>query len=229
MNYIWFCIILASIICAAFTGKAADVVNAVMAGAQKSVEVALYLAGVMAFWLGIMKIAEKSGFVNLIAKALTPVAGKLFNVPAGNPAVGDIAMNFASNAFGLSNAATPIGIKAMNELQKLNKDKNSASNDMCTLLAMNTAGFQVVPATVIAVLAAFGSKNPAQIIVPTLIVTSFTFVFALVVVKILEKLTPPQSEEENDKNCCRDAVRVAYTFANPDNFDLRDCKKNTGV
>ena len=103
-------------------------------------------------------------------------------------------MNFTANAFGLSNAATPMGLKAMEELQKLNKEKKSASNAMCTLLAMNTAGFQIVPATEIAVLASFGAKNPTEIVLPTVIVTTFAFVSALVIVKILEKLTPPQKE-----------------------------------
>jgi spore maturation protein A len=196
MNYIWFSIILISIICAAYTGKIDAVVSSVLTGAQKSVEIALYLAGIMAFWLGIMKIAEKSGLVTLIAKWLTPVAKKLFpDVPENNPAIGDIAMNFTANAFGLSNAATPIGIEAMKELQKLNKDKNSASNDMCTLLAMNTAGFQIVPASVIAVLAAYGAKKPTEIIIPTLIVTSVSFISALIIVKALERFSSPQIAE----------------------------------
>ncbi len=193
MNYIWFLIILVSIISAAFTGKTDALVNAILSGAQKSIEIAIYLAGIMAFWLGIMKIAEKSGLVDLIAKALTPVARMLFpEVPKDSPVIGDIAMNFTANAFGLSNAATPIGIQAMKELQKVNQDKDSASNAMCTLLAMNTAGFQIVPATVIAVLASCGAKNPTFIIFPTLIVTSIAFVSAIVIVKILEKLTKPQ-------------------------------------
>ncbi|HIU87072.1 TPA: hypothetical protein IAD52_08885 [Candidatus Spyradomonas excrementavium] len=195
MNYIWFFIIFISIVCAAFTGRIDAVVRAVLEGAQKSVEVALYLAGIMAFWLGIMRIAEKSGVVGFIAGLLTPIARRLFpEIPEGSPAIGDIAMNFTANAFGLSNAATPMGLKAMEELQKLNKEKKSASNAMCTLLAMNTAGFQIVPATVIAVLASFGAKNPTEIVLPTLIVTTFAFVSALVIVKILEKLTPPQKE-----------------------------------
>lgn len=198
MNYIWFLIILISIVSAMYTGKIDAVVNAVLTGAQKSIEIALYLAGIMAFWLGIMKIAEKSGLVGLIAKGLTPFAKLLFpDLPKGSPAVGDIAMNFTANAFGLANAATPIGIKAMNELQKLNKDKDSASNDMCTLLAMNTAGFQLVPTTVIAILAACGSKNPTDIIFPTLIVTSIAFTFALIVVKVLEKLFPAQEVSDD--------------------------------
>ena len=193
MNYIWFLIILISIVSAAFTGRIEAVVNAVISGAQKAVEVAIYLAGIMAFWLGVMKIAEKAGLVAFISKLLEPVAKKLFpDVPKDNSAIGDIAMNFTANAFGLSNAATPIGIEAMKKLQNLNKDKDSASNDMCTLLAMNTAGWQIVPATVIAVLAACGEKNPAVIILPTLIVTTITFVFAIVIVKVLEKFWTPQ-------------------------------------
>lgn len=196
MNYIWFLIILVSIVCAAFTGKIDDVVNSILKGAQKSIEIAIYLAGIMAFWLGIMKIAEKSGLVEKIADLLAPAAKFLFpDIPKDNPAIGDIAMNFTANAFGLSNAATPMGIKAMEELQKLNKDKKSASNDMCTLLAMNTAGFQIVPTTVIAVLVAFGSKNPTAIVLPTLLVTSTAFISAIIIVKILQRLSPPQKTE----------------------------------
>lgn len=204
MNYIWLFLILISLISAAYTGKIDETVNAIWSGCSKTVEIALYLTGIMAFWLGIMKIAEKSGLVELIAKALTPVAKKLFpSIPENSPAIGDIAVNFSANMFGLSNAATPIGIKAMQELQKFNKDKNSASNDMCTLLAMNTAGFQLVPATVIAVLMSCGCKNPTVIILPTLLVTSIAFVFALVCVKVLEKLTPPQTEgsSETEAGC----------------------------
>lgn len=193
MNYVWFFIIFISIISAVYTGKVDAMVNAIWDGAQKAIEVALYLAGIMAFWLGIMKIAEKSRLVDCIAKLLTPFARKLFpDVPKDNPAIADIAMNISANAFGLANAATPIGIKAMEELQKLNKDKTSASNSMCTLLAMNTTGFQIIPATVIAILAACGSKNPTEIVLPTLIVTTITFLFAIVIVKVLEKVMPPQ-------------------------------------
>lgn len=202
MNYIWFLIILVSIISAAYTGRIDAVVNSIMTGAQKSIEVGLYLAGIMAFWLGIMKIAEKSGLVNKIAELITPIAKLLFpDVPKDNPAIGDIAMNFTANAFGLSNAATPIGIEAMKKLQKLNKDKESASNDMCTLLAMNTAGWQIVPTTVIAVLAACGSKNPTEIVFPTLIVTTIAFVSAIVGVKVLERVWAPQNLKVSEEVC----------------------------
>lgn len=201
MNYIWFLIILISVISAAYTGRIDAVVNSVMTGAQKSIEIGLYLAGIMAFWLGIMKIAEKSGLVSSIARLITPVAKKLFpDVPDNDPVIGDIAMNFTANAFGLSNAATPMGIEAMKKLQKLNKDKESASNDMCTLLAMNTAGWQIIPATVIAVLVSCGSKNPAEIVFPTLIVTTIAFVSAIIVVKVLERVWTPQTLKKEPHN-----------------------------
>ena len=199
MNYIWFFIVLISIVIGSINGKLDDVVNSMLSGAQKSIEVTLYLMGIMAFWLGIMKIAEKSGCIKFLAKLIKPILIKLFpDLKDNNSVIGNIALNFTANAFGLSNAATPIGIKAMEEMQKENKDKKSASNSMCTLLAMNTAGFQLIPATVIAILVANGDKNPTNIILPTLIVTSVSFIFAIIIVKILEKVWTPQKEESKN-------------------------------
>ncbi len=193
MNYIFYFLIVISIIAGAINGRLTDVVNAILSGAELSVKVAFSLIGIMAFWLGMMKIAEKSGLVELIAKIIKPVTKHLFKeIPEESPAIGDIAMNFSANALGLANAATPIGIKAMEELQKLNKDKKSASNAMCMLLAMNTAGFQLIPATVIAVLIGIGYKNPTEIIAPTLLVTSITFLSAITLAKIFEKFWKPQ-------------------------------------
>lgn len=201
MNYIWFFIILVSIISAAVTGRMENLINAVLNSAQKAIEVAIYLAGIMAFWLGIMRIAEKSKLVNLISKFLSPAAKFLFpSVPKDSPVIGDIAMNFTANAIGVSNAATPMGIQALRGLQELNKNKKSASNDMCMLVGMNTAAFQLVPATVIAVLAANGAKNPTEIVFPTLIVTSVSFLSAILIAKILEKIMPPQTIEQSTEN-----------------------------
>ena len=197
MNYIFYFLIVISIIAGAINGKLTDVVNAILSGAELSVKVAFSLIGIMAFWLGMMKIAEKSGLVELIAKIIKPVTKHLFReIPEESPAIGDIAMNFSANALGLANAATPIGIKAMEELQKLNKDKKSASNAMCMLLAMNTAGFQLIPATVIAVLIGIGYKNPTEIIAPTLLVTSITFFSAITLAKIFEKFWKPQKGDK---------------------------------
>lgn len=188
MNYIFYFLIIVSVVVGAINGKLQDVVNSIMDGAELSVKVAISLIGIMAFWLGIMEIAQKSGVVEFISKIIKPITKHLFNeLPEDSPAIGDIAMNFTANAFGLSNAATPFGIKAMEEMQEVNKDKTTASNSMCLFLGMNTAGFQLVPTTVIAILAGIGYKNPTEIIAPTLIVTLIAFVSAIVISKIFQK------------------------------------------
>ncbi len=199
MNYIWFLLIVVSIIFGAINSQLNAVINAALEGAQKAVEISLYLIGIMAFWLGFMKIAEKSGLIDFIAKIITPLAGGLFpEIKEDKKAIGNIAMNFAANAFGLSNAATPMGIKAIEKMQNHNIDKKSASNAMCMLLAMNTAGFQLVPATIIAILAACGDKNPTVIVLPTLVVTTIAFTFAILIAKVFEKIWKPQEVNTND-------------------------------
>ncbi len=193
MNYIFYFLIVISIIAGAVNGRLQDVVNAILTGAELSVKVAFSLIGIMAFWLGMMKIADKCGLISVIAKIIKPVTKKLFNeIPEDSPAIGDIAMSFSANAFGLTNAATPIGIKAMEELQRHNINKKSASNAMCVFLAMNTAGFQLIPATVIAVLIGVGYKNPTAIIAPTLVVTAITFTFSILLAKVFQSFWKPQ-------------------------------------
>ena len=197
MNYIWYFLIVISIIFGAINGTLNEVANAIFSGTQLAVKIVLTLLGIMTFWLGIMKIAEKSGIVEFLSKLLAPIAKLIFpELPKNSPIIGDIAMNFSANALGLANAATPIGIKAMEGMQELNKDKQSASDPMCTLLAMNTAGFQLIPATVIAILAAAGCERPTEIIVPTLLVTGTAFISAIVIAKLLKKVFPPQIESE---------------------------------
>ena len=197
MNYIWYFLIVASIIFGAINGRLADVASALFSGTELAVKIVLTLLGIMTFWLGIMKIAEKSGIVEFLSKILKPLAKIIFpELPKDSPIIGDVAMNFSANALGLANAATPIGIKAMEGMQELNKDKESATNSMCTLLAMNTAGFQLIPTTVIAILAAAGCKNPTEIIVPTLIVTSTAFVCAILLARIFQKIFPSQKINE---------------------------------
>lgn len=195
MNYIFYFLIVISIIVGAVNGRLSDVVNSILTGAELSVKIAFSLIGIMAFWLGMMKIAEKCGLINIIAKIIKPITKRLFNeIPENSPAIGDIAMSLSANAFGLANAATPIGIKAMEELQKQNTDKTSASNAMCMFLAMNTAGFQLIPATVIAVLIGIGYKNPTEIIAPTLLVTSIAFISAIILAKIFQKFWTKQNK-----------------------------------
>ena len=200
MNYIFYFLIAISIIFAVINGRLENVGNAILQGADLSVKIAFSLIGIMAFWLGIVRIAEKCGIVKFIAKLITPITKWLFNeIPQDNEAIGNIALSFSANALGLTNAATPIGLKVMEELQEENKDKKTASNAMCMFLAMNTAGFQIIPATVIAVLAGIGYKNPTEIIVPTLIVTSIAFLSAIIIAKLLQKVWKPQTVEKEVK------------------------------
>ena len=196
MNYIFYFLIVISIIIGAINGKLQDVVNSIMTGAELSVKVAISLIGIMAFWLGIMEIAKKSGVIDFIAKIIKPITKHLFNeIPEDSPAIGDIAMNFTANAFGLANAATPFGIKAMEELQKENKQKDTASNSMCLFLGMNTAGFQLVPTTVLAILIGIGYKNPTEIIAPTLLVTTIAFVSAIILAKVFQRLNKQEVQD----------------------------------
>ena len=189
MNYIFFALIAISIIVGIFNNTLNDVVNAMLSACNTAVKISFSLIGIMAFWLGIMRISEKSGLVQVLSKLLNPIAKILFNdVKKDSPVVGDITMSVAANALGLTNAATPIGLKVMKELQEDNKNKDTATDSMCMFLGMNTAGFQTIPATVIAVLVGVGAKNPSEIILPTLIVTSISFLVAIITALIFRKI-----------------------------------------
>lgn len=200
MNYIFYFLIVFSIIIGAINGKLQDVVNAIMSGAELSVKVAFSLIGIMAFWLGMMKVAEKSGLVKWLSKLLRPITKFLFNeVPQDSPAIAQIAMNFTANAFGLANAATPFGIRAMENLQKVNNKKDTASDSMCLLLGMNTAGFQLIPTTVLAILVGIGYKNPTEIIAPTLFVTLIAFISAILLAKTAQWICNNKKGGKNDQ------------------------------
>jgi spore maturation protein A len=157
--------------------------------AKTAVELAIGLIGIMALWLGLMKIAEQSGLVAGIAKALRPITTRLFpDVPPDHPAMGAMIMNISANMLGLSNAATPLGLKAMEELNKLNKKAGTATDAMCTFLVINTGNVQLIPATVIAIRAAAGSANPTEILGPVLVATFLTLTISIVTVKLFAKL-----------------------------------------
>ena len=189
MNYIFFALITSSIIIGFFNGTLDNVVNSMLEGCNIAIKVAFSLIGIMAFWLGIMKIAEKSGLVKLLSKLIYPFTKFLFkDVDKNSNVLGDISMSIGANALGLTNAATPIGLKVMKELQEENPNKDSASDSMCMFLGMNTAGFQIIPATVIAVLAGLGATNPSEIILPTLIVTTISFLVAIFTALVLKKV-----------------------------------------
>lgn len=190
MNYIWGGLIVISIVFGAINGRLDDVTNAMLESVQSAISIAIALIGIMAFWLGIVRIAQKSGLVLWFSKIISPVLRLIFNeLPKNSPAFSNIALNFSANALGLANAATPFGIKAMQDLKeeakKAGSPKDTASNSMCIFLGMNTAGFQLIPASVIAILLAAKAENPTEIILPTLIVTSIAFIFAIIIAKIL--------------------------------------------
>jgi len=203
LNYIWFALLAIALVVAIFNGTAAQVTKASVDSAKTAVEISLGLVGVMTLWLGIMRVAEKAGLVTLLARLLTPFRRLLFpEIPPDHPAIGAMIMNLAANMLGLSNAATPLGIKAMEELQELNPEKETASNAMVTFLVLNTAGIQFIPATIIGVLAAAGAKNPTAIISTTIVATLCGAVAAVTAAKILQRFFPapaPRVDVEPDE------------------------------
>lgn len=189
LNYIWLFFILSAIIIGAFNGRIDEVTSAAFDSAGKAVTLAIGLIGLMAFWLGMMKIAEESQLITLISKLVKPVAIKLFpEIPSDHPAIGSMVMNISANMLGLGNAATPLGIKAMEDLESLNKHKGVATNAMCTFLAINTSSVQIIPIMSLAILKEVGYTNPTQIIGATLFATIISTLVAIISVKLLEKL-----------------------------------------
>lgn len=186
LNYIWFGLMAVALVVAAVNGTADGVTKGAVDSASSAVQIAIGLIGIMTLWLGIMRVAEAAGLVSLLGRALRPLLRVLFpEVPAASPAGGAIVMSIAANVLGLNNAATPLGIKAMEELQALNPDKDTASDAMVTLMALTTSGVQLIPATMIGVLAAAGSTNPTAIIAPTIVATFIGTVAAVVVARML--------------------------------------------
>ncbi|WP_232696276.1 nucleoside recognition domain-containing protein [Brevibacillus daliensis] len=180
LNVIWLFMIVISIIVAAINGRMETVSQAVFDGAKTGLTVSFGLLSVLIFWMGLMKIAEKSGLLHLVSIALGPIVQRLFpDIPKGHPAIGYIMSNISANILGLGNAATPMGLKAMEELQKLNPDKERASPAMCTLLAINTASITLIPTTMIAIRLQYGSSNAFEIVSSTLLASSIATLFAL--------------------------------------------------
>jgi spore maturation protein A len=191
LNYIWFGLMAVALVVAAFRGTAAGVTKGALDSAKTAVEIALGLVGIMTLWLGIMRVAEKAGLVAMLGRLLRPISRLLFpEVPPDHPAIGAMILNLAANMIGLTNAATPMGIKAMEELQTLNEEKETASNAMVTFMVLNTAGVQFIPTTMIAVLAASGSKAPTAIIPTTLVATICGAIAAVTTAKILQRFFP---------------------------------------
>tara|TARA_Y100000310_G_scaffold156355_1_gene155783 strand:+ start:536 stop:1135 length:600 start_codon:yes stop_codon:yes gene_type:complete len=186
LNYIWFGMMLIAVVIGTITGNIDAVTEAAINMAKTAVEIAIGLIGIMALWLGTMKIAEESGLIRIISRALRPITIRLFpDVPSDHPAIGSIVLNMAANILGLGNAATPLGLKAMEELQELNPNKDTATNAMCTFLAINTSSVQLIlPATVVALMGAASN----QIFLTTIVATGLSTIAAIIAVKTLEKM-----------------------------------------
>lgn len=196
LNYIWFGLMAVALIVGAINGTLDAVTKGAIDSAKTAVEIAIGLVGIMTLWLGMMRIAEASGLVTVLGRLLRPVLRWLFpDVPADHPANGAIVMATAANMLGLNNAATPLSIKAMEELQELNPNKDTATNAMVTFMALTTSGVQLIPSTMIGILAAAGSQNPTAIISTSLVATAIGTVAALIAAKLLQRFYPQQPAE----------------------------------
>ncbi len=186
LNYIWAVMIILSVICGIFTGRINELSSALMTGAENAVSMTISLMGIMCFWTGIMNIAENTGVTDMAAKLLTPLTKILFPKLKDKTARDAIIMNMTANMLGLSNAATPLGLKAMQELKRLS-DGKIASDEMCMFIVINTASLQIIPSTVIALRQAAGSVSPTDIIIPVWMCSICVITAGVLAVKIFSK------------------------------------------
>lgn len=188
VNAIWLFMLLVGIIVAAVNGKIEIVTSAALDAAQNAVTISLELIGLMSLWLGLLKIAEEAGMVRMLARVVRPVMQKLFpSVPKDHPAMGSIIMNLSANILGLGNAATPFGLKAMQQLQTLNPHPEEASEAMCTFLALNTSCITLIPATIIGIRASAGSHDPTEIVGTTIFATAVSTIVAVTADRFLRE------------------------------------------
>jgi len=196
LNYIWLALFLIGIITGTVrliffgdTETLPQMMDSTFDMSKKAFEMAIGLTGMLTFWMGLMKIGEDSGLVHKLAKLLSPILSKLFpDIPEGHPALGSIFMNMSANMLGLDNAATPIGLKAMQELQSINPQKDSASNSMIMFLVLNTSGLTLIPISIMAYRAANGASDPTDIFVPLLLTTLCSTIMGLICVSVIQKI-----------------------------------------
>lgn len=196
LNYIWIAFFLIAFVIATvklvFMGDMTvfpAMMDSTFSSSKTAFEISLGLTGVLSLWLGIMKIGEKGGVVNVLAKILSPVFAKLFpDIPKGHPVTGSIFMNIAANMLGLDNAATPLGLKAMEQLQELNKKKDTASNPMIMFLVLNTSGLTLIPVSIMVYRAQMGAAQPTDIFIPILLATFFSTLAGIVITCLFQKI-----------------------------------------
>ena len=196
LNCIWigffliaFCIGIFRLVFMGDTEVFPSMMNSTFDSSKTAFEISLGLTGVLSLWLGIMKIGEKGGVVNVIARLLSPLFTKLFpDIPKGHPVTGSIFMNIAANMLGLDNAATPLGLKAMEQMQELNPKKDTASNPMIMFLVLNTSGLTIIPVSIMVYRAQMGAANPTDIFIPILLATFFSTVVGIAVTSMFQKI-----------------------------------------
>jgi spore maturation protein A len=182
MNVIWLVLLSVSIVFAIFTGNLEPFTKAIFEGAKSAVEISLFLLGIVSVWMGITRILEDSGLIYRIAHLFKPFISRLFrNIPDDHPSITAITLNVLANLFGLGNAATPLGIKAMQELDTLNENKGTITFEMMIFIVINTASVQLIPFSVIGILSSYGDSNPAAVVLPVLIATVISATTALLV------------------------------------------------
>ena len=199
INYLWGIMIIISIVCGILTGNTQQLSSGVMNGAEKAAKLLITLFGVMVFWSGIMKVAEKSGLTKQLVKVLSPPLKKLFpDIDSNSVAFQSICMNISANLIGVGNAATPFGLKAMSEMQKHNLKKDTATDSMVVFVVMNTASLQLIPATLGYLRQSYGSKNPFEILPCVIICSVAALTVALVLAKSINRLTRGKCSSSNE-------------------------------
>lgn len=182
MNVVWLILLSVSIVFAIVTGNLEPFTKSIFEGAKSAVEISLFLLGIVSVWMGITRILEDSGLIFRIAHLFKPLISRLFrNIPDDHPSISAITLNVLANFFGLGNAATPLGIKAMQELDTLNENKGTLSFEMMIFIVINTASIQFIPFSVIGILASYNAANPAAVVLPVLVATVISAIFALVI------------------------------------------------
>jgi len=188
VNIIWLFLLLSGVIAAVLGGNVEAITDAVFASSADAVSITINIIGSLCLWMGLLKLAEESGLIELLARLAAPVAGWLFpSVPKNHKAISSIMMNLGANILGLGNAATPFGLKAMEELQELNKQKDTASDAMITFMALNTSCITLLPATVISLRVQAGSQNAAEIVIASLLSTAVGMLAAVFFDRFLRK------------------------------------------
>ena len=182
MNLLWLLLFSVSIVFAIFTGNLEPFTKSIFEGAKSAVEVSLFLLGIVSVWMGVTRILEDSGLIFRIAHLFKPIISRLFkNIPDDHPSIAPITLNVLANLFGLGNAATPLGIKAMQELDTLNEDKETITFEMMIFIVLNTASIQLITFSVIGILASYNAGNPAAVVLPVLIATVVSAISALLI------------------------------------------------